>query len=358
MPRRRLTIIVSLCVIVGMLGGVVAARWHRGKEEVATDNKPPSILSVDPKHLNIGSVWLSDKFEWQLPITNRDQGPVTLQSLDGDCSCATLGPLPLHFIAGETKVLHLALDFTRWSAVQRDDGEPYRLKLKGLLHSEYGSSHVAWQIIGRIKPSIRSDSDQLPFGLQSVRQQGIERSITLTLADGIDHVECEPSLNWIVQIIRDPASNSPQRLTVTVRSRGLLVPRRIVDAIHVVPVTAAGVRLPAKRIALSGELVRDVVPTPRSLHLGRRLCGTTASEAVRLDSLTAGEFRLIRIESSDAALTVMPAGESEGVRSFTLALACGRMGNQQLTATFVVAQDGEEFSIPLPVQYEGSAEGV
>jgi hypothetical protein len=199
----------------------VSPRHHA--RDLAQRPPPPSVaqpdLVIDPVHLDFGVVWATQRFDWRLPVTNRSEGEVVLEQLKGDCSCLSIGELPLRFRPGETKEIHVVIDLDRLAG-QAGEEKPHRVILTGLVAAGGLQTAVRWEITGRMKAALQANPNSLHLGLQSARQRFIERKLTVEAAEGVTELWAEDFGSWQVKTQRE--SVSPSRFIVMVRSRDQL----------------------------------------------------------------------------------------------------------------------------------------
>jgi hypothetical protein len=123
-------------------------------------------------------------------------------------------------------------------------------------------------------------------------------------------------------------------------------------------VCEVGKQFSGKKIEIIGEIVPDVNPTPRVIHLGRQTCGVTREESVRLDSLTGQPFRVKGVIVTDPDVVAQRTSEPETPWLYSLSVRVSRSGEQRTTVKFVIEEEpGTEYTLEVPILYQGITEG-
>lgn len=353
MPVRRSTWVqlslVPAVVAAGVfLGRLVGAR-PAGRQPAA--ERPSISVEADPATLSFGTAWATDRFEWQIRLTNTAATAVVLEELSGDCSCATVDGLPVAIDPGQHVSVRLTLDLTRWMPDDITESREYRLELRGRCQTGSERAQVRWLLGGVVRTSVRVEPGVIDFGLQSVRAGRIERHVTVRTAPEVTGIAAEPPPGWRAEVTRP----EPTRFVLTLRPDGEPKIGPVAGVVQLRP-TSGHDRIPNRTITVRGEVVRDALPDPRSMFFGRVPVGGSRDEVVRFRSVTGGTFRVTGSSSSTPAVSVAAV---EGDRTaFAVRVAPLADGPASATVTFDIEEGpGRTYPVVVPVAYHGEPAG-
>ena len=146
------TTVQRLLTFVGLLAlftvtTIVGMQWSGNRP-----GWPTGLLSVPEERLDFGVAWVSNAFEWALPITNTSRArDVDVLNFEVSCQCTSVSPSRLRIRAGETRDIRLTVDLTRLRSWQ--DGSADRtvqLSVRPIL----GDSPLPlppWTVRGRVR---------------------------------------------------------------------------------------------------------------------------------------------------------------------------------------------------------------
>jgi hypothetical protein len=260
----------------------------------------------------------------------------------------------------ETKVFALKLNlFLNREGVPNPAGEPFHIELEALEKVDGWDKPVAsWTLKASVVPTIRLQTTNLYLGTISDRQASVEKTVEIQASAAISRIECEAPAAWNVEIVQDNASSLQGKMRAVIRPAGKLSPRVLAEKVRFIPVSRQGERHAAKELTIRGEVVPDAMPVPREIVHGQQPCGTTALEAVRLQSLTNRKFHVKKVTASTADLSVTRDKDEQEGWVFILGLRFTNTGEQQVTATFLIQdEDGTEYSVTVPIRYHGVPSG-
>ncbi len=356
MSRKKQRVLALIAVPVLVAVGTPAMWWASADRviRIETERKP---LAIDATALDIGRMWVSDRVTRSLPIRNQTDTSLVLESFKGDCSCISVGEMPVSFGPGETKVVHLVLDLTRTDVPRNGEG-PYRAVLSGTAATQDGRKvPLEWVLTGRVEKALRAEPNEIRFGVHSARQGSVTRTVSVDAAEGVASLDVDGSGPWEVRV--RPDERDRRRFAVTIQSRGALPPREVADVITLHPVTADEKRLPPEKVTLRGEFVSDVLPTPRVLNLGRQACGVIREEFVRLESLSRQSFRVKGIVNSSKEIEVQPDSSQSGMYLYRLTICPKQQGQQRVSVGFEIEESsGAAYTLDIPIMYQGVASGA
>jgi hypothetical protein len=181
----------------------------------------------------------------------------------------------------------------------------------------------------------------------------------VTVASDIERIECEGAPNWKGVASRVP--NSSNEFTLTVQSIGALQPRTVSDTLRLVPFDRQGRKIPARAISITGEVVPDILPSPRAIYFGPVEIDSEKVEELRLRSLIGRSFRVIAVGHSpaNAGITITAQGTSPSEAWYAVRLQADREGEQHSEVTFQIEEsDGTRYALLVPIRYVGRPAGV
>lgn len=236
-----------------------------------------SWLIIPEEDLRLGRVYESKTLEHRLHIRNTGNEPVTIARFVKDCDCLGITPdKDVTLEPGETREFRMKLS-PRSKVGYADYGQtiPYHVRF-GAQYSKGGRGGFSadWELTCGMVVTLRPQPATIHLGTLSDRQPQIERSVTVETSKEVAWINCETPSRWAAEVSRDKRDSSPNKFHLTIRSAGDLRPGTISDVIRLIPLDSEGERLPEREIRINGEIVRDVVASPREIHFGRQPCGT------------------------------------------------------------------------------------
>lgn len=361
---RRLALRLLLLAAVAATAWVWAtllSGWLKGGK--ATHGGGPRLV-IRASELNLGSVHETNSLEHSFHVTNQGEQPVTIERISKDCECLQITPGPgTELAAGETKQFNVMFSLAGRQLVTGGAGA-YPLRISFDMTYDVGgqTERTEWQFVCTVIPTIQPKLTVLELGLVSDREAAWARTVEVAATPEVASLTCSAPEHWAVSAIHEPGAAPTAKFRVTVRPSGKLVPRLVDDLILLTPETSTGRTLPAKKIRIAGEVVSDVISTPREIHLGRQPRGGAVEESILLRSLTGRNFGVKVSRARSGELEVAKA-EGQGACVYSLRLHVRQFGDQELVAEFVIEhEDKTESILKVPVRYQGasknSAEGL
>ena len=351
MSRRTLLLVAILSVAA--LGGLLAAK--RVSFVTAKPGIPPVALDIEPRYLDFGEVWETDRFEWSIPIRNREPHPVELTGLTGSCGCSVTESTALGIPPGETRTLKLTLDLRPQSCIRAGgDTRAFASAIRVTVLGGAKPRQATWQLHGIVKRPLRVPA-AVTFGRRS--------ELTLPLAPlvipvepltAIRSVALECSSPHFAAAVR-PVSESPLRLELVVTPAADLKRGAVSGTITLAAITPDGQALPSLELPVSAEIVPDIEPTPTAIHFGARDVGAEVTETIGLWSLSNRPFAIERCEAEGNGVSAQP--EPDG-RSVTVRMNVVGAGSTIGRVRLVVRPEGgEPVEVIVPVQVCGFLSG-
>jgi hypothetical protein len=315
-------------------------------------SSPPDLV-VPESDLDLGRVYETHALKHNFRLTNPGNRVVTITKFNTSCECLGITPgTKVVLQPHETKTFTMKLALVWRPNKAGSPAEPFRVSF-GAVYSVEGEGPLTtfWRLTCVIVPTLKFKPPVLQLGAQSKRQSAIEQTMAIEATEEVRRIEVEPSSRWGVDIVRVQGT-SPNQFRAVVRSRGELRLGEVSDVVRLTPIGRDKKPLPAKELKIVGEIVQDVVASPRDVHHGRQSCGTSAAEVIQLRSLTDRLFRVkkVSVRGGDLAVTPLPGSGSY----YSLRLRFSKPGDQEAVAEFMIRdEDGAEYSIAVPVRYHG-----
>jgi hypothetical protein len=223
-------------------------------------------------------------------------------------------------------------------------------------HAAEGQTQsMQWELHGTVLPTIRFKPAAIKFGTESNRRTRLESNVSVEAASNIERIECASAVNWTVEVSRNQDGPGNQ-FRMVVRSQGPLVPRQLSDTIYVTPIALNGVRLPDKKLTITGEIVQDVVAIPAQVHCGRQPYGALVEETIQLRSLTERRFAVRRVVCNNPDIEIARIGKDDDANPwvYSLRIHCSTEGAQEVVPEFDIQdEDGSRSKVTIPVRYQG-----
>jgi hypothetical protein len=349
-------VLIIIAVIGAYRGTLYAWGWFH-EEPAPSDEAVNAALTIPEEELDLGRVWETNSHEHVVHITNLTDRPVTITNFEKTCNCVTITPYAdVTLEPRETKAFALRLGLnSRTKPSDPMATEPFRVRFAARYEGQPEHAKAEWQLKAEVRPTIRLNPSVFRLGTRSDRQP-IEEHIQIEAGPGVESIEGEPAAGWGLEISRVGAGEASRKFAGVLRRKGDARPGTVSDVIRFHPLDDQGRRLPPKELKVEGEVARDVVADPRELHHGRKPCGTSAEESIRLVSLTNRTFRVIAADSTSADLKVARVAGPGGGWLYSLQIRFTAPGEQEALAQFTIQDDeGKEFKVAVPVRYHGAA---
>ena len=294
LPIRWWQAVLLLCLFVSATG--LGIYWGQTHIVAGIEN---GFLEVDPEHLDFGEVWVQDKFQWTLPITNTSSEPVEVLEFRTTCACTSIEPKSVVIPAGETVAIQLTVDLTTVikSGVTAEDVEPFSMRVVPLLRNGL-AQYSGWELKGRIMSPIVGGLPLLVFD-DEVIAGAVPASATITIRcrQFVEGIDCERSSNGniaSVRIERVDELKAVYALSVTLSPN--TPPGTLTERLMLNFTTANGQHMPSVPLSIRARVVSDIQLSPPEIALGRMAVSALAEETVTVSSRSGRPFV---IESCD-----------------------------------------------------------
>jgi hypothetical protein len=209
----------------------------------------------------------------------------------------------------------------------------------------------SWELRCVVRPVLQAACQQA-LGMQTAGQFASGREIELTAAEHVEAVDCEAPAHWAVTVRR--AAGGAPKFVAALRFVGPPTPATINDTIVFIPTDAEGRQSSRVSVQITGELVEDVVASPRSAYFGRYAIGSVVEEAVVLNSLTGRPFTIREALSRMAGCTAERVENESSDSVWLIRQKVAAVGQQSGEVEFVVEDDaGSVIRLRVPVTYLG-----
>ncbi len=295
----------------------------------------PSELSVPEDRLDFGTVWATNDFVWNLPITNQGSEPLEITDFLQSCTCTSVRPTQLAIPPGATETVKVHVDLV----TKYRDQTAFQITAKTRDPRGEVKAQQPWTISGRVNRLLTLDRP-LQFQTRSVLEQPLKPvECTATFATPIDSLEVESDdRRFAVNAERIDGSD---RFRIRLSSTRKLECGTLDQIVTLTP-KKGGHDLPASKIRCTGAIERDIEPIPPPLLGGPRKVGETWNERLACLSRTGRSARILSIRSDSPNIV----GEAEGT-SATIRVSIREPGQQ--TAKVFVRVEGEDGTYELPV---------
>ncbi len=356
-PRRAPKVIAYglgavLAAGVGCSGALIIAK------QFSTAATPlPTRLEVSDDELDLGERFESASHEHCFHLENPTDSPVRVTGLSGTCDCQGWAPaVPFTVPPHGRQEVRVRLTLSTNSECGRGQGGesvvmPVRVTFTG---PSGAAQSQEWELRCVLRPVLWTRG-VLALGMQTADQLGAGREIELTAAEHVVAVGCQGPAQWAVTIRRAPGV--APKFTASLRFVGPPTPAVINDTVVFTPTDALGQLLPGARVRITGELVEDVIASPRSAYFGRYVVGSVVEDAVCLKSLSGRPFTVRQAIPRMAGCTVAPLGDGPTGTLWLIRQKISVAGQQSGEAEFVVEDSaGAVTRLVVPVTYLGLSE--
>ncbi len=168
MRKSKIAFLITAGLTIGcVVMGILIPKDNEGLPEVAsTENVIPApALSIPESSLNLGIVWATPTFRWQIPITNVSRTNVVVSEFATSCSCTVVnadgeqGSLTIP--PGETRMIDLSIDLRQ--ANHGDfDVQPFAVNLMAELQN---SLSINWSLKGQVRSAFHISESLLIEGI-------------------------------------------------------------------------------------------------------------------------------------------------------------------------------------------------
>ncbi len=282
-----------LCTAVAMVVVMITASWLT---LLANSSDDDSVLEIDPKHLQLGTVWAQDRFPWRVVIRNTSEKATSVKLVSG-CTCMEVQPSEFTLDPGEDREVILLID-TR----PRSVGEfgrptfPTSISLTALLKSGGHSATQRWALTGVVRQAILAPGTDIRIPEQFVSHYSnpfrnvLEVSTMKTM--GVRRIRATTSKRWLrAKMERLEGERWQLHLATTAAA-----PQGAVKAaVYLHAETDQGESIPPLRIDVEGELRTWLRPLPRTVDMGVVYAGEDRTVDLQLTTVQSVPFAIDKI---------------------------------------------------------------
>lgn len=295
---RRLAPARMSCSVAAMLAVMVAASWLT---LLANSSEDDSVLEIDAKYLQLGTVWAQDRLPWRVVIRNTSGRPADVKLISG-CTCAEVQPSSFTIQAGEEREVTLFID-TRPLSVD-DFGRPtFRMSvpLTAWFKTESDSGTRNWKVAGVVRQAILTSTTELRIPERFVAQHAnpflgvLEVSAMETM--GAERIKATTSSKWLRA---DMERLDGQRWRLRLATTDAAPEGKVEEAVYLHAETAKEDSIPPLRIDVKGELRSWLRALPRKVHMGVVYAGEDRSADLQLMTVQSAPFAIQKIVVPDS----------------------------------------------------------
>lgn len=343
--RARKIIFIGVLVLVGVVAARGLGLWVSGqfKSPTTIPTTTSFRLSIADGKEDFGTAWDSSHLDWILPIRNDEPTTITVESVGLSCSCISLSPKSFTIKPGEVIQVRLIVNL----AAKRRETDEAAFELFPVARVGDGPTQkLHWTIRGRTRQFVRLD-EPLSFGrvsaAASVFPPIVSQFTTVEpLPDGFDVQVSHPAYTAAVTAVVD----QPTRHHIRVDGPTDRTPKEIALQIVIRPRGEAAKRFPATTLTATGQIVRDVSPSPANLLVGGLSVGELTVHKVSLVSLSGSAFRVLECETSGEDVAVVDEGGE-----IRVSVKGTRVGSQNGHVRYRVRAVDGDYDVLLPISY-------
>jgi hypothetical protein len=332
-------------LVLGLAG--VGAAWVA----TAPQRGAPKLIVADD-YLDIGDVWETSDFVWELPIHNRSERTITITRFQTTCSCLReVEPPSLVIGPKETANVTLKLDLNRRPR-DKEQSDHFNLPIAATVEADPNSIAAIWGLHGRARRAYTISAPGVYLGEVTRGQAFDPQTISVT--------PVKPAQDLVVDYDRS-------LLTVSVEHRGNTFQMRIAPHAQAPPGTLQAEltiravcddeeRSPSVSVPVRGVVREDVQATPETVAFVAAELGGTLEETIVLRSFSGRPITVEGIETTSDDVTVQPMTGPQSVQNaFVITQTVARLGQQSSTIRFTVraGNGGQKAIVEVPLTYHG-----
>ena len=300
MSRRTLLLVAVLCVATAAIGGSVTARWRNTRPTTTKKPDQQSVLSINPRDLNLGEVWETDQFELVLPIRNTAATPVRIAEWRNSCSCLGVDPPSLEFGQSETKTVRVSLDLGSKVRLNPKDARLTGVNLGAMLGD---GNVVAWPILATVKPLVKTYPDLVFPPVSELGQSSGPKPADLEFTAPVSIGTVESDSPFVFATLREPASSPQVRCPIELRFATTIPVGDHRFTVSVNGVTQSPRQPVVKRLGGILRIVPDIQGDPGQVIFPAKAIGCEGEETVVLKSLTGRGVQIESVATDGEGLT-------------------------------------------------------
>ncbi len=173
MSRQRLAATVAAAVVAGVVVNWLYLRYFgQGSPSASPAQSRPSedsIAFVRAAYRNLGEIWETADFVWEIPVENRAGHSITIDRISSSCSCTAITPSSLVIPPEQSRPLSVHIDLTTG---RKPGTEPVprelRLAIQPMARSGGKWTPLGnWEFHGKVKPILDPKHSLLDLGAHS-----------------------------------------------------------------------------------------------------------------------------------------------------------------------------------------------
>jgi hypothetical protein len=133
-PMKRPIIVALSCTIVATALGAAGAYLYKSPAP-KHNPQPNNDLTAWPSDLSFGEAWQSDRFRWQVRLTNSGASELRIKSWQTSCDCQGVEPTPATIAPGAELAVTTTFDLSRLDGTFRPEGRPVVYSFRPVLES-------------------------------------------------------------------------------------------------------------------------------------------------------------------------------------------------------------------------------
>jgi hypothetical protein len=357
-PTRQMAKLFALCALGVILYSFLKSS-SEGQSEAQTAIQaatPPDGPLIACKALNVGDVWESNKYLFDLPIRNTTAHELTVSGFETSCSCISVVPQSLKVLSGETASITLTLDLC--SLLHDEPNVIYRdfaLQIRPIIDGP-AKGQESWPIHGRVRRFFEFVPNAVSFGEFFPRKAEVRcRRFEVRCVEPVQDLKVVPGhrdASARVQAVPHAAG----RFCVEVELGPGFPSGQFEFGIDLETSTATG-HVVTGVIPVTGRLLDAVTLEPQIVVLGTRSVGDEVEQIVVARSRLNRALEFERVETSESDLEIR---SDSSVKNTELVIRVRQRiaatGNHKSSARLFVRERGSGplQAITLDVYYYGA----
>jgi hypothetical protein len=339
-----LTLIIALCVGAFWLGITGMGR-----------PAPNAGLVVDEGSLNLGEIWQTDSFIWNLPIKNDSERKIEILDFSASCTCVEIEPRKLTIQPGETKKVRLTISLTEEDS--KEEKRPINLNVTPIVKAE-SAVQEGWKLTGVVKKILAVDPPTINIGRVSELAQPLPQQRTIVKAyAALQSLTATSNSKHIDVEVKRCSTFEIEQFEIVVTPKGIVPLGEFHETIDLLPQLRNGENAPIQKLDVSGTIVCDIDPSPPTILFGALPIGVSKEETITLQSLTGKPFTVLNAYCRGSGLSVAPIPSSPSIRTtFRVNQKVETPGEWSGRIVLTVSSSGDKNSeIVVPVSFYGTS---
>lgn len=334
-----------------LIGFAAFGYWFR-----ATQDKGGwyGSLSINPRELEFGSVWVRNAYEHSISVKNNSDEPIQIAGFITSCGCTKVEPNNLVIPARGSRTVKATLDFRFLLGARPNGPAPFTVRLSPKV-KDSAFAQPSWFLRGTVFVPLSCKMKRIDFPSPLSTEGPLpSRELFLTANYALSRVNayCDRDLADVSVL---SSREGGYVLTVTPKRT---LPIGPFDFDVWIAVTLSDRRaLPRFSIPVSGRVRDDVHFVPDELEMGAGSVGTSLTQQVSLVSDRMDPIHIERIDGAEGFMEPHQAGDAPCASlALTLHQPVAVKGRRQYTVMACVRSSSRGMlEIPLRVSYYGTS---